>query len=72
MIKVRLVKVIVQPIFVADDGENLRELPVSPKDVSASEWATYPAEAFSEAMSALEASLNETEELYKANREAFE
>lgn len=40
--KVRLVKVIVQPILVVDDGENLSEQTVQPIHVPAAEWPTYP------------------------------
>jgi hypothetical protein len=57
-VKVRVVKVIVQPILVADDGETLRELPIQPIEVSAKDWPAYPAEQFAEALVEMEANLN--------------
>lgn len=50
---VRLLKVIVQPIFVSDDGEHLSELVAQPVTVSAAEWPTYPAEGFQRALERL-------------------
>ena len=47
---VRLLKVIVQPVFIADDGEHLSELVVEPVTVSAAEWPTYPIEGFQRAL----------------------
>jgi hypothetical protein len=40
--KLRLVKVIVHPIFVVDDGETLREFPNGPTEIPASEWDRFP------------------------------
>ena len=39
--KPRLVKVLVQPVFVLDDGEHLREANHGVVEVSAEEWPTY-------------------------------
>lgn len=40
--KLRLVKVIVQPILVLDDGKTLTEQTVQPITVPAAEWGAYP------------------------------
>lgn len=42
MAKLRLVKVIVHPIFVVDDGETLREFQNGPSDVPAADWPGFP------------------------------
>lgn len=39
----RLLKVIVQPVLVEDDGEHLTERPSEAIAVSAAEWEAYPA-----------------------------
>jgi hypothetical protein len=41
--KLRLVKVVLQPVFVIDDGGSLEENAAEPITVSAAEWADYPA-----------------------------
>ena len=46
MSKLRLVKVVVQPFFVLDDGENITELEHQPTVIPASEWPTYSSERF--------------------------
>ena len=43
MKRLRLVKVIVHPIFVVDDGESLTEFPNTATGVPASEWDAFPA-----------------------------
>ena len=43
MKRLRLVKVIVHPIFVVDDGESLNEFPNTATEVHASEWDAFPA-----------------------------
>lgn len=40
--KLRLVKVIVHPIFVVDDGETLEEFRNAPSEIPASEWPGFP------------------------------
>jgi hypothetical protein len=44
--RLRLVKVVIQPHFVLDDGENLTEQIANPVEVSAADWPTYPTEKF--------------------------
>lgn len=44
--KLRLVKVIVQPVFVLDDGENVSEVENSIVAIPAAEWPTYSSERF--------------------------
>jgi hypothetical protein len=53
MAKLRLLKVIVQPVFVVDDGETLTERITEPVVVPASEWPTYPTEGFARGFEAL-------------------
>jgi hypothetical protein len=35
---IRLLKVIVQPVYVSDDGDNLTEIPVQPVTLTAAMW----------------------------------
>ncbi len=51
--KLRLLKVICQPVFVLDDGETLVEQPAQPVVVPAHEWPTYPTTAFAESFEQL-------------------
>ncbi len=52
--ELRLLKVVVQPVFVIDDSDaGLTEVIAEPVTVSAQEWMTYPATGFSEAFEAL-------------------
>lgn len=39
----RLVKVIVQPVLVWDDGDSLREVQAQPAEVAPADWLDYPA-----------------------------
>jgi hypothetical protein len=67
MKKLRLVRVVVQPEFVVDDGENLT--PFTEGDaaltavVTAKAWPDYPTTGFADAVKKLESDLNaETED----------
>ncbi|MGI8807515.1 MAG: hypothetical protein ACR2KK_06685 [Acidimicrobiales bacterium] len=51
--KLRLLKVICQPVFVLDDGENLVEQTAEPVVVTAAEWPTYATEAFARSFDTL-------------------
>ncbi len=53
MATLRLLKVIVQPIFVLDDGEHLTEQAAQPLEVSSEEWPTFPTGRFAESFEAL-------------------
>jgi hypothetical protein len=44
--KLRLIKVVVQPIVVLDDGENIVEVEHPATVIPASEWPTYSSERF--------------------------
>jgi len=44
--RVRLVKVIVQPVFVLDDGTTIVEVDQPPIAIPAAEWPTYSGERF--------------------------
>lgn len=46
MRRLRLVKVIVQPVFVLDDGEDIVEINHQPTVIPASEWPTYSSVRF--------------------------
>ena len=51
--KLRLLKVVVQAVFVLDDGETLTETTAEPVVVPAHEWPTYPTNGFAHAFEAL-------------------
>jgi hypothetical protein len=51
--KLRLVKVIVQPVFVVDDGESLVEQIAQPVNVPAAEWPTFATGRFLDGFDAL-------------------
>jgi hypothetical protein len=44
--KIRLVKVVVQPTFVIDDGKSLKEVDPQTVVIPAEEWPTYSSERF--------------------------
>lgn len=56
--KLRLVKVVVQPVFVLDDGENITELEHPPTVIPASEWPTYSSERFPREVAEWQATLD--------------
>ena len=58
MSKLRLLKVIVQPIFAIDDGETLTETPADPVVVRPGDWPTYPTTQFVDAVDALAVQLD--------------
>lgn len=58
MPKLRLVKVIVQPVFVLDDGEQIIEVEHGPVVIPASEWSTYSGERFQAEVKAWQAQLD--------------
>jgi hypothetical protein len=60
--ELRLLKVVVQPVMVVDDGTTLQEVPVDPIVVPANEWPTYPTNRFQEQLKALQQQLAETVE----------
>lgn len=61
MRRLRLLKVIVQPVFVVDDGENLVEHAVDPVVVTSEDWPTYPTGGFAAGFAALRSQV-ETED----------
>jgi hypothetical protein len=56
--RLRLVKVLVQPVFVLDDGENVTEIEHPAIVIPAAEWPTYSGERFPAEVAAWEATLN--------------
>lgn len=46
MMRLRLLKVTVQPVFVVDDGETLTERVGQPVEVTAANWPGFAASAF--------------------------
>lgn len=55
--KVRLLKVIVQPIIVVDDGETLSEHAIERQVVAPADWPDYPTKGFAEAFERLRADI---------------
>lgn len=58
MRKLRLVKVLVQPVFMLDDGETLTELEHAAVAIPPDEWPTYSSERFPAELAAWEKQLN--------------
>lgn len=56
--QLRLLKVIVQPVIVVDDGVNLMEITVDPITVPANEWQNYPTTRWQEQLKTLQSQLN--------------
>lgn len=69
MKRLRLVKVLVQPVFVLDDGENVEEIEHPPIAIPAADWPTYSGERFPREIADWEALLN-AEEVAPPNRAA--
>lgn len=67
MKKLRLIKVLVHPIFVVDDGESLTEFPNTPSEVPASEWDAFPGKLKADTAEA-EKAINEVDEAVKRAR----
>jgi hypothetical protein len=57
--QVRLVKVLVQPVFVLDDGQNISEVPIEEHVIPASEWPTYSSERFPREVAEWQAQLDD-------------
>ena len=55
MATLRLLKVIVQPVFVLDHGDSLTEHVADPVIVPAADWSSYPTTGFAEAFRVLRA-----------------
>lgn len=60
--RVRIVKVLVQPVVMIDDGETLEEFEHAPIVVSAADWPAYSGERFPAELAAFEDSLNEEDQ----------
>ncbi len=58
----RLLKVVVQPVVVVDDGTNLQEVAVDPITVPATEWPTYATNRFKKQLKELQDQLAESVE----------
>lgn len=59
MKRLRLLKVVCQPVFVLDDGDELIEHSAEPVTVPAAEWPTYPVERFAESFAMLREQVEE-------------
>ena len=59
MTTLRLLKVMVQPVFVVDDGTALRELTAQPVPVPAADWPTFATTEFLDGMRELQAKIDE-------------
>lgn len=53
MKRLRLLKVIVQPVLVIDDGDTLQEMTIQATEVSAAAWPTFATTEFAAAMEQL-------------------
>jgi len=51
--RLRLLKVMVQPIFVLDDGEQLTEMSAQPVAVPPGDWPTFASTKFLQGVAAL-------------------
>jgi hypothetical protein len=60
--RLRLLKVIVQPVFVVDDGETLSEVNAQPLVVGAAEWDEWATSGFDEAFETLRREVESGEE----------
>jgi len=58
MRKLRLLKVIVQPVFVVDDGEQLVEQTAEPVVVLPADWPTFATTAFLDGVQQLQEQLD--------------
>lgn len=58
MRQLRLVKVIVQPVFVIDDGEHITEVEHPPTVIPAAEWPAYSSERFPAEVKAWQAKID--------------
>jgi hypothetical protein len=56
---VRLVKVMVQPVFVIDHGTHLQEIDHQPTVIPAEEWPTYSSDRFPAEVEAWQRRLDE-------------
>lgn len=60
--KLRLLKVIVQPVLVLDRGTHLQDVIESPREVSAEAWPAYSGEQFPRELAEAQAALDEQED----------
>jgi hypothetical protein len=58
--KLRLLKLIIQPVFVVDDGEGLTELTAEPVVVAAQDWPDYPRKGFQDSFEKLRAQVEDS------------
>ena len=56
---IRLIKVVVQPHFVLDDGETITEVPPEVVAIPAAEWPTYSSERFPREVAKWQSQLDE-------------
>ena len=61
--RIRLVKVIVQPVFVLDDGENVIEVEHQPVAILAADWPAYSGERFPAEVEAWQAQLDQESDI---------
>jgi hypothetical protein len=57
--RLRLLKVVVQPHFILDDGETLEEIEHPPTVIPAAEWPAYSGERFPREVEAWQKTLDE-------------
>lgn len=59
--RLRLVKVIVQPVFVLDYGTHLQDVAEAPKEIPAEAWPRYSSEQFPRELADAQAALDAQE-----------
>ena len=59
--KLRVLKVLVQPVLVIDHGTHLEQLPPEVHEITASEWPTYATDRFPRELHAFEQQLHQRE-----------
>ena len=60
MKRLRLLKVVIQPTFVIDDGESLQEMTSEPITITPTDWPDYAKTTFVEQVNLNQNRLNET------------
>ena len=60
MRKLKLLKAIIQPVFILDKGEHLHEYNIDPVSIAASNWKLFAEEGFNESVKLLQVNINTT------------
>lgn len=69
MPKLRLIKVLVQPVFVLDHGDRIEEVEHQPVMIPADEWPTYSGERFPRELKAWQKQIDAEHAKQNGNRQ---